>query len=134
MNQRTCERCGLDKPLSSFSFHDKKDGRRKPHCKECGVKAHTLAASRKPSGVLPPRAAYQHQYRTTHPERRRATRLIQKHISTGKLTRQPCEVCGVEKTQAHHDDYSKPLDVRWLCRNHHMQHHAELRRQQRSAA
>jgi hypothetical protein len=24
----------------------------------------------------------------------------------------------------HHDDYSKPLDVRWFCRRHHLLHHA----------
>jgi hypothetical protein len=34
-----------------------------------------------------------------------------------------CEVCGVEKTHAHHDDYTKPLDIRWLCREHHDQLH-----------
>jgi ribosomal protein S27AE len=39
------------------------------------------------------------------------------------LIKQPCEVCGNLKAQAHHDDYSKPLQVRWLCQKHHTEHH-----------
>jgi hypothetical protein len=42
----------------------------------------------------------------------------------GRISRQPCEVCGNPKVDAHHDDYSRPLKVRWLCRSHHRQHHA----------
>lgn len=38
------------------------------------------------------------------------------------LVRKPCEVCG-EKAEAHHDDYAKPLDVRWLCFKHHREWH-----------
>lgn len=56
-------------------------------------------------------------------------------ITSGRLTRQPCEVCGVlSRVQAHHDDYSKALQVRWLCPLHHKWLHAygmtidELRR------
>jgi len=45
-------------------------------------------------------------------------------IRTGLLTRQPCEKCGAAEVEAHHEDYAKPLDVRWLCRTHHRQHHA----------
>ena len=45
-------------------------------------------------------------------------------IKQGVLIKQPCEVCGTnEDIQAHHDDYYKPLDVRWLCRKHHQEHH-----------
>ena len=44
-------------------------------------------------------------------------------VRRGILTRQPCEVCGAEKAQAHHDDYGKPLDVRWLCSKHHAEWH-----------
>jgi hypothetical protein len=39
------------------------------------------------------------------------------------LERQPCEVCGEPKTHAHHEDYSQPLMVRWLCRPHHEERH-----------
>jgi hypothetical protein len=48
-------------------------------------------------------------------------------IASGALVRQPCEVCGNPKVDAHHDDYSRPLDVRWLCRAHHNEHHAKAR-------
>jgi hypothetical protein len=44
-------------------------------------------------------------------------------IRLGLLIKVPCEICGVEKVDAHHDDYSKPWDVRWLCRLHHAEHH-----------
>ena len=47
-------------------------------------------------------------------------------LKKGLLTRQPCEECGAEKTDAHHDDYAKPLEVRWLCRRHHTLWHAEF--------
>jgi len=46
-------------------------------------------------------------------------------IAAGRLVRRPCEVCGAPKVDAHHDDYSRPLEVRWLCRTHHREHHAK---------
>ena len=51
-------------------------------------------------------------------------RLTWMKIADGTLIRLPCEVCGTNKdVQAHHDDYSQPLDIRWLCRKHHREHH-----------
>jgi hypothetical protein len=47
-------------------------------------------------------------------------------IRDGKLKRCPCTICGTTKhVHAHHKDYSKPLDVTWLCaRCHHRLHSA----------
>lgn len=44
-------------------------------------------------------------------------------IANGSLVRQPCEKCGAVRVDAHHDDYDQPLNVRWLCRGHHLEHH-----------
>ncbi len=41
----------------------------------------------------------------------------------GDIIKQPCEVCGDTKGNAHHDDYRKPLELRWLCRSHHTLFH-----------
>lgn len=57
------------------------------------------------------------------PQVTRAHRIVYESIRKGELMRGPCVICGNEKADAHHEDYSKPLDVRWLCRYHHLQHH-----------
>jgi hypothetical protein len=45
-------------------------------------------------------------------------------IKSGVLIKEPCKVCGTnENIEAHHDDYSKPLDIIWLCRHHHRELH-----------
>jgi hypothetical protein len=49
-------------------------------------------------------------------------------IRKGLIARQPCGVCGAEPADAHHADHRRPLDVQWLCRRHHRQHHAAQRR------
>ena len=53
-----------------------------------------------------------------------ARRKLRNALKTGALARLPCEVCG-EPAQAHHDDYSHPLAVRWLCARHHMAVHRD---------
>lgn len=65
--------------------------------------------------------------RAANPEKYSAHIKTGNAIRDGKLMRQPCEVCGKAKAQAHHDDYSKPLEVRWLCVKHHNEHHRKER-------
>jgi hypothetical protein len=58
-------------------------------------------------------------------DRYRAHLAVTQAIKRGELVREPCEVCGKEPTDAHHDDYGRLLDVRWLCSVHHgMEHRA----------
>lgn len=58
-------------------------------------------------------------------------------IRRGEITRGSCEVCGAADAQAHHEDYSRPLDVVWLCDLHHRATHGEhtaVERVEREAA
>ena len=58
-----------------------------------------------------------------NPEKRAAHIKVNNAVKNGKLVKKTCEVCGSEKVHAHHDDYSKPFDVRWLCPIHHAEVH-----------
>lgn len=62
-------------------------------------------------------------YLERNPVKRAAHIATGNAIRDGRLIREPCEVCGEVDAQAHHDDYSKPLDVRWLCTTHHAEWH-----------
>jgi hypothetical protein len=55
----------------------------------------------------------------TTEEKAKARKAAQRAVALGTLVREPCEVCSTEEVDAHHEDYSKPLEVRWLCRAHH---------------
>ncbi len=66
-------------------------------------------------------------YYRANPEKFAAYAAVHAALAHGELTRHPCEVCGsTERMCAHHDDYSKPLDVRWLCERHHRRLHLSL--------
>ncbi len=73
-------------------------------------------------------ARYQNKRRKKYPEKDRARNLVTKAMKAGSLRRQPCEKCGTKRAQAHHDDYSKPLQVRWLCYKHHLAEHGKEKR------
>lgn len=57
-------------------------------------------------------------WRPYDPRREKAHGLVYRALKAGKLKKPTkCEGCGAEgkRLQGHHDDYDKPLDVRWLC-------------------
>lgn len=62
-------------------------------------------------------------YRERNPKKYKCHGKVAFAIKTGILIRQPCEICKDNHSVAHHDDYDKPLEVRWLCDYHHKQWH-----------
>ena len=57
------------------------------------------------------------------PKKLLACRIVNDARRKGILTALPCEICGEIQAEAHHHDYDKPLDVKWLCRKHHRAYH-----------
>lgn len=56
-----------------------------------------------------------------------ARRKVRTELKQGRLVKQPCVVCGDAEVEAHHEDYAKPLEVVWLCRDHHAWVHRKPR-------
>jgi hypothetical protein len=85
--------------------------RGKLRCKSCGDKDATY---RKP--------------KQTDKNRRKSNARAYANVyqRRGKIIPQPCSQCGAEVAEKHHDDYSKPLSVEWLCRPCHLQHHQSV--------
>ena len=64
------------------------------------------------------------KWKLKNPVKRRAGEIVLYAIKTGKITKGSCEDCGTDKAvHGHHDDYAKPLAVRWLCSAHHNEWH-----------
>lgn len=161
MDVKICFKCKQKKPLKEFYTHPQMADGYLNKCKECNkfdakeIRAAKLDYYKKydreraslPSRVkkrkeiaerwkIDPelkkrRSALNKEWKERNKLKRAAHVLTSNAIATKKLNKTPCEVCGVKKVEAYHDDYTKPLDVRWLCRKHHMQHHKEERERNR---
>lgn len=64
-------------------------------------------------------------YRNAHRLEWNVKARVRHAVLTGKLKRpNECSHCGYKcKPQAHHEDYDKPFDVRWLCASCHRRLH-----------
>lgn len=133
---KKCFKCKETKPLSEFYAHSQMaDG----HLNKCKTCAKTDAYNRRHFSdsrerilaydrVRGNRQAYDYvkNYRINSKEKYTAHQVVARLVNNGKLIKQPCCVCGsVVNIHAHHDDYSKPEMVRWLCAEHHRQWHAQ---------
>jgi hypothetical protein len=139
MNKK-CFKCGKVKPIDHFYKHPAMGDGHLGKCKGCTKKD---VGERYNDPVARERIReYEHQRfhdpdrkkKTLEYQRRRraknrgknaARAAISRDIRSGKIVPQPCEKCGNPKTEAHHVDYRKKKDVRWLCFKHHREEHGQ---------
>lgn len=135
---KTCFKCGVAKQPEDFYAHPMMKDGTLGKCRECTKRDSTDRRHAKLAEVreydcnratLPHRRALNvrisRKWRTG--EIQRAHNAVARALRNGRLTRLSCSFCGSNSTHAHHDDYSTPLDVMWLCAVHHSGRHAFLR-------
>ena len=128
---KTCFKCGAEKPLTEFYKHSAMGDGHLGKCKECtksDVKAHRLANIDRIREYDRSRGSRQTRqdtakYRKNNRAKCLAHGKVGREIRAGRLIKKPCEICGERKVHGHHDDYAKPLEVRWLCPIHHHEWH-----------
>ena len=136
---KICFKCNLKKQLSDFYKHSKMSDGYLNKCKTCTKKD---ANKYRNDNLLKVRE-YDKE-RSKNKERIKASleivkawrkedsrrfiahNAVARAVKKGILVRQPCEMCGNEKTVAHHEDYDKPLAVTWLCQPCHKKRHIEI--------
>ena len=132
MLTKVCRVCCIEKPLQEFYSHILSSDGYTGSCRVC-VRARVARNriknidtireyDRERNGLPHRKEAAKLRLKTlrrNHPEKDRARNMVAKALASGKLVRKPCAVCELKRTEAHHFDYSKPLEVIWLCAVHH---------------
>jgi hypothetical protein len=158
---KACSKCGETKLAAEFYLAPSMRSGLNSHCKACRraatgryfrenkeacleklrlknretYKPGQKRSRQSPSRSRQTRTEYQRQYRAQHGERARARKAVMTAIANGTLTPKPCERCGFGLgVHAHHEDYSKPLDVNWLCQTCHGHRHREINDERRAMA
>lgn len=133
---KPCFRCGSWLPIDEFYSHPQMADGHLNKCKTCtksDVRKHyanTIEARhtydrerRKCPERRKAAGASLKRQKLAHPEKAAARNAVSNAIRDGRLLRQPCSRCGAaERVEAHHHDYSKPLDVEWMCFPCHRTH------------
>lgn len=128
--EKKCCRCRVVLPLAAFSVDARKPDGKAGWCKECHY-AHRktekgVAAQRRYEASAKGKAAAERRLKKlrSDPLKYTAHKLVQAAVASGVLVPAPCVECGATPTVGHHEDYTKPLDVVWLCPRCHVSLHA----------
>ena len=134
---KTCITCGVPKDISEFYKNRGMADGHAGKCKGCQkVNSQKNYRKGRPSRIAYEKAREQSperkaqkaearkRHREKHPERYKARTAVGNALRDGRLVKELCP-CGRE-AQAHHEDYSKPLEVTWLCRSCHVVGHGKV--------
>ncbi len=136
---KTCFKCQMEFPRSEFYKHSAMGDGLLGKCKECTkrdaiehrlanldrVRAYDRARSKNPERMRYA-AEISNLWRQADKRRMASHNAVARAIKAGKLVRQPCCICGSEKSLAHHESYDRPLDVVFYCQPHHKARHKEM--------
>lgn len=137
--RKICIRCTINKELEDFYLHKRMADGHLNVCKEC-VKKMVRNRSRSERGRELDRKRnqtkkrkaklieYQRKRRAKLQKEYKARGVVSTAIRKGTLIKGICEICGEVKVEAHHEDYNKPLEVKWLCGTHHRALHDQFKR------
>ena len=121
-----CVRCGAkDVSLIRYSTHLVNKGTQKSiykMCNECNTAR--LKKYRQTTSKMAIVYKATSGWTKRNKDKTRAHQMLNYHMRKAHIPKLPCKICGDINAIAHHHDYSKPLDVVWLCRKHHAEEHA----------
>lgn len=136
MKSKTCGKCKVVKTKDNFYKASLKPSGFDSYCKDCRRKHNkknfkqfygknrdkVLEQQREYSktekGKIKSRNNQKKMY-LKHRDKFNARYKVHEAIKKGLIIKKPCGICGKVKVEAHHEDYSKPLEVIWLCQKHH---------------
>lgn len=135
MKTKKCRECGRELPLSEFNKNScNKDGIQ-DRCRECfskyNAKRYASNKDKFKADILRykrdnPEKVLETRLKTCrrNPTRKNAYRAVEAALKCGALVKPDvCSGCGrpasESRVEAHHHDYSKPLDVVWVCSKCH---------------
>lgn len=123
-SEKKCNRCLILKPSSCFYKDKTRPDGLQGSCSDCQrvVKKKHFELNRK---RIKKRVDL---WRENNKEKRHAHRMVELALLSGSIKKPvKCSVCKKRRRlDGHHEDYSKPLDVTWLCREHHIARHKEI--------
>jgi hypothetical protein len=150
---KRCFKCNKEKDLDDFYKHPQMKDGRVNKCKECAKtenidnrkvkieyykdfdkkrnqdlnrKKYCARKSKKWRLNNPEKSAeIKSNWKKRNPLKYKAHSAVSNALKNGLIKKKPCEICGDKKSESHHPDYSKPLDIIWLCDFHHKEEHRE---------
>lgn len=136
---KVCFKCGIKKEMKEFYKHKAMSDGHLNKCKQCTKRDVRIHRANTESVREYDRTRAKFPHRKEHAKRiqakwisenrdgARAHVKVRRAVKSGLIKKMPCEICGAERVHAHHKDYSKPLDVIWLCPRHHHKMHSMTR-------